>query len=675
MTTTLSEQQVETMFTWGEPKEINTKFGKRFLHKAKGTPEAIALYQENARDLSTLGVQLGDAWRQPGVKELCWWRKPTENQLQQLKAALEASHATDADVQIPAPDGLDYLGYQRAGIAWAMKREGTLIGDEMGLGKTIQAIGLINGTPEIHRALIVCPAGLKLNWYKELRRWLVRKLTVGIASSDVFPTTDIVIINYDILHKYPKRLELYWDLVVIDEAHYCKNPKARRTIQIFGYRPSRAEAKAGKLPIAPMQARRRVAMSGTPMVNRPVELFPIINWLDPKGWPNFWTYAKRYCNAHNNGFGMDLTGASNLEELQEKLRRSIMVRRLKKDVLTELPPKTRQVIELPSEGLECISSEHKALDEMQDKIADLKAAVELAKAGDNEELYRKAVEALTAGCRVGFTEVSKVRHETALAKVPQVVTYLEDALAEGKVILFAHHRDVIDAYMQAFPQAVKIVGGMSPEEKQASADRFMKDPKCDLIIGNETAMGMGWTLTASSRVIFAELDWVPGIISQCEDRAHRIGQKDNVLVTHLVLEGSIDATMAKRIIEKQEVIDRAMDRELATEPVIPIQAATDEAPMGFKQVAEAALALTKEQIAAVHQGLKMLAGMDADHARFRNDMGFSQVDGRIGHSLAHALWLSPKQAVIGRRLVRKYRRQLPEELVATAWGPEQTSTN
>ncbi len=111
------------------------------------------------------------------------------------------------------------MGYQKAGIKYAADREGTLLADEMGLGKTIQAIGLINIRPEIHRVLIIVPAHLKIKWSRELRKWLVRPQSVGIADGSCFPSTDIVIINFQILNKFPKRLEFYWDLVVVDEAH------------------------------------------------------------------------------------------------------------------------------------------------------------------------------------------------------------------------------------------------------------------------------------------------------------------------------------------------------------------------------------------------------------------------------------------------------------------------
>lgn len=152
---------------------------------------------------------------------------------------LAASRATDADIEVPSPDGLSYLPYQRAGIAFADARPGVLIGDEMGLGKTQQSIGLMNLHPEYRKILIICPANLKVNWHRELKRWLVDDYYISICHTKYpFPKySNIVIINYDILHKYERELRAQdWDLLVIDEAHYIKNKSSRRSKAVYGYK-------------------------------------------------------------------------------------------------------------------------------------------------------------------------------------------------------------------------------------------------------------------------------------------------------------------------------------------------------------------------------------------------------------------------------------------------------
>ena len=180
-------------------------------------------------------------------------REEIENALHGAEESLEESRATDAEIDIPSPEGLEYLPFQRAGIAYAMKRPATLIGDEMGLGKTIQVCGLINQTKP-DNVLVICPASLKVNWQRELEKWLVDDYSIGIASGKDLPETDILIINYDILGKYRKSLgKQHWDLGVADEAHYIKNSKAQRS----------------KLVVELLQgADRRVLLTGTPIVNR-----------------------------------------------------------------------------------------------------------------------------------------------------------------------------------------------------------------------------------------------------------------------------------------------------------------------------------------------------------------------------------------------------------------------
>ena len=583
---------------------------------------------------------------------------------------LNASSAKDAKISVPAPKGLEYMPFQRAGIAFGMGRDNVLIGDEMGLGKTIQAIGLINAS-EAKRVLIVCPASLRLNWKNELENWLTADLSIGIAQGKKYPTADVTIINYDIIHTHADALRAQeWDVMIADEIHYCKNEKARRTQFTLGY--TKSEKKNGNwedvVKVAPIPAKKRVFLTGTPIANRPIELWPIVNALGV--FDNFWGYAKRYCNAHKNQWGWDFTGSSNLSELQEMLRTEVMVRRLKKDVLTDLPAKIRQVIEIPANGASAfVTAEREAWDEWEDKITDLRAAVELAKASDDPADYEQAINALREGLQVAFGEMSKMRHETAVAKIPHIVNHLEEVLQEkDKVVVMAHHHSVIDGLSEELSDAeikhVTLTGKDSLTARQAAVDAFQEDAEVKVFIGSIQAAGVGITLTAASHVIFAELDWVPANLSQAEDRCHRIGQTDSVLVQHLVLEGSMDANMAKKIVEKQHVIDTALDKDIPEFkiPTIPT-VETTETPR--KKIEEAAAKLTPEQIEAIHMGLQELAEM-CDGAREIDGMGFNKFDTAIGKSLAGAIKLSPKQAALGHRLVRKYRRQLPEGILSEA---------
>jgi SWI/SNF-related matrix-associated actin-dependent regulator 1 of chromatin subfamily A len=576
---------------------------------------------------------------------------------------MKASRAVDAvGIDLPVPDGLAYRPFQKAGIAYGASKPGVLIADEMGLGKTVQAIGIANlmGTAA-KPVLIVCPASLKLNWQREWARWSTTKMSVAVVSgkSGDLPKADVVIINYDLITARQEQLSaVKWGLLIADEAHYAKNPGAKRTKALFG-----ANFKGG------ISAVKRVFLTGTPMPNRPFEMWPLVAALDPTGLgAHEYKFKMRYCapekiHVPGRGYVTQFKGASNLEELQAKLRSSIMVRRLKSEVLTELPPKTRQIVPfaIDSAGTaKLVEGELKAFA----KYEALERAIEDAKA----QGFADKVAKLNDQLNVAFAEMSDCRVQVALAKLPQVVEALEDAIESGKVICFAHHQVVVQKIMAHFGErAVKVDGSMKMAERQASVDRFQKDDSVRLFVGSIYAASEGLTLTASSHVVFAELDWVPAKMSQAEDRAHRIGQIDNVLVQHLVLDNSLDARMAKTLIEKQEVIDRALDRE------IPVKEQTQAVPKVLPPVVkreEKKPVDTKisrdfpaARIAAIHEGLKILAGLDFDRATELNGVGFNKLDNQIGHSLAKAIELSPRQAALGYRIVCKYHRQLGAELM------------
>lgn len=422
---------------------------------------------------------------------------------------------------ILCPIGHTYLPYQQQGIEFAATRSSVLIADEMGLGKTVQAIGWMNAHPEIESVLVVCPATLKINWRREIDRWLVS------------PVVEVEIINYDVLHKLD--MGNVYDLVILDEAHYIKSPDARRSM-------------AAKQ----IQARHRIALTGTPILNRPVELYGILQWLKPSLFTDKAKkqFERRYCAGHLKTlrFGRrvkkvwDATGASNLDELRYKLN-GLMIRRLKADVLKELPPKRRQIIELSREDISWVRD-----------LAIAKAEEELA--------YDIQVKGLDDTVTAKWDQLSKLRLETAMAKLPAATQVIFDAIENsGKVVVFAHHHDVIDYLVEKLPRAVRVDGRMGQDERQVSVDRFQNDPMVKVFVGQIQAAGVGLTLTAASHVIFVELDWTPGLVSQAEDRCHRIGQKASVLVQHLVLEDSLDAKMAKALVKKQEIIERALDAQ------------------------------------------------------------------------------------------------------------------
>jgi len=439
------------------------------------------------------------------------------------------------------------MPFQITGISFALDHSATLNADEMGLGKTIQAIGVLNADDSIKNCLVVCPAFLKINWEREIKKWCTRRISITIISghkpcaiSDT-PTTRLAIISYDILWYHRSWVDkIDWDLLVVDEAHYCKTIGAQRTVAVLGGKPKKPRKKgkrsAPATALPPIAARRRLFLTGTPILNRPVDLWPIVKSLDPDDLgKRFLLFAYRYCKPRRTHWGMDYSGSSNLGELGEKLSR-FMIRRLKKDVLTQLPEKQRQVIELPNGGFqELIDKEFRAY--------------------DTYEHYLK--EGQTKMRQISFTELSKHRHELALKKVPQVIEHLKDCLTAGPVVCFAYHKDVIDEVARAFRGCKVITGATEMAVRQVYIDSF-QDGRADLIIGNIKAMGVGCNLTRSQHVVFAELDWTPAVMSQAEDRCHRIGQHGKLLIQHLVLAGSLDAKMIRVLVKKQETIRKIL---------------------------------------------------------------------------------------------------------------------
>jgi len=239
-----------------------------------------------------------------------------------------------------------------------------------------------------------------------------------------------------------------------------------------------------------------------------------------------------------------------------------------------LPPKTRQVIEMPANGAsKAVKDELEAYARLQEDVEALKVRVEQARETKNSDEYAEAVKALKHGMGAAFTSMATVRREVAEKKAKHVIAFLEDAVeSSGKVIFFAHHKAMISQVVDAFGDACVSITGDTPQmARQGIVDRFQNDESVKLFVGSIRACSEGITLTAASHVIFGELDWTPAKVSQAEDRAHRIGQTETVLVQHLVLEGSLDALMARALVEKQEVIDAALDADLPTqiEPVLP----------------------------------------------------------------------------------------------------------
>jgi SNF2 family DNA or RNA helicase len=521
-----------------------------------------------------------------------------------------------------------------------------LIADEMGLGKTIQAIGLLNALPDPFRVLIICPASLRLNWARECSRWLTRSYETTVVT-DGKPVRvlargpQLVIVNYDRLGKLPALSAASWDVLILDEAHYVKNPDAARSQKVY------ALAKC---------ARRVVALTGTPILNRPRELQPILAMLDSESWGDFMRYAFRYCDPSQNEYGWDFNGASHLDELQEKLRASVMVRRLKADVLNELPAKRRSFVPLFIKNYRDTTKAAKILDRLQ-TLAELQAlATEIGDAKGAAEYEDETDRQLG----VAFTSMSTYRRQLGRAKIPSAIEYILELLESGinKVVVFAHHKDVIEALRTRFGQeSVSIDGSTLLAARQRAVDAFQGDPSVHVFVGNILAAGVGITLTAASHVVIVESDWVPANMTQAEDRCHRIGQHDMVQVHLLTVPGSLDEYILEKVVSKQAIADQALDHRPTRKAIEAVSRPAKTGNASPPITVDPALRL------ALLAGLRAVAD-NCDGAVKQDGAGFNRVDSSFGQALARRSDLTDRQYHAALKMLRKYKRQVPEEIQA-----------
>jgi len=444
---------------------------------------------------------------------------------------LEISQAVDADIKIEGlSKDLELMPFQKAGVKYAVNKKRTIIADEVGLGKTVQAIATVQKT-DTYPVLVVCPAFLKLNWRKEYRKWLEEDLDItiidGRENDKIKKDSDVYIINYSIIHHnidILKKLNLRG--LIVDESHYIKNHKAKRT---------KAVQKLAKN----MDFDVRLLLSATPIKNRPKELIAqlkVLDKLDSMG--GFWRFVHRYCNAHKTAFGLDVDGASNLEELHERLRTECMIRREKKNVLEELPPVNRTSIPIE------ISNMSEYRDAERDIIDYIR----------RNSGTKKAYKAMKAEMIV---RLNKLRGLSAKGKLDEVEKWINDFLETGeKLIVFAHHKSVTEELADRF-DALKITGNTSDEQKDEAVEAFQNNPDEKLIVISLQAGSEGITLTEASNVAFVEFGWTPTDHEQAEGRAYgRLNDIHGLNSYYFTAEDTIDEYVLNMIEEKREVISK-----------------------------------------------------------------------------------------------------------------------
>jgi SWI/SNF-related matrix-associated actin-dependent regulator 1 of chromatin subfamily A len=441
--------------------------------------------------------------------------------------------------------------YQREGIAYGLDKKRLIIGDEPGLGKTLQSIGIVD-TADAYPCLVICPSSLKINWQREFEKFTDKKaLVLDNSTRTTWPYLlkmamyHVAVVNYESLRKF-----FVWDIkggksfrlkdvvfcphirmfrsIIIDESHRVKDPAAQQTIFTKGIT-------TGKEWI--------ILLSGTPVVNRPEDLvaqLSIMGRLQEFGGRT--KFMADYCTDPKD---KKAEPAIPLSVLSDTLYANCMIRREKAKVLPQLPDKTRvdlyvDISNMPEYNL---------------AAADLAAYLSQYTGCTDWEIRSKMrMEAL-----VRFMTLRKL---ATLGKVAQAVDFIRTFLENGKkLIVFCSLHEVVDQLLQFFPKAVTVTGRDTAANKQASVDAFQDNPDTMLIICSIKAAGVGLTLTASSNVAFIELAWTYADCCQCEDRAHRIGQKDNVTCYYLLGRGTIDQTVYSLIHRKKSIAAEIMNAD------------------------------------------------------------------------------------------------------------------
>ncbi|NXE88987.1 SMAL1 protein, partial [Menura novaehollandiae] len=447
----------------------------------------------------------------------------------QLQKSPSQTDIPDADLSVvDSKIVTSLMPFQREGVNFAIFRNGRLLlADDMGLGKTIQAICIAAYYQQEWPLLVVTPSSVRFTWAEAFHRWLPSlspgSTNVIVSGKDNLTGSLINIISFDLLSRMDKQLKSTFQVVIVDESHFLKNTKTARC--------------QAAMPLL-KAAKRVILLSGTPAMSRPAELYTQIAAVQPTFFPQFHSFGLRYCDARKMPWGWDYSGSSNLTELKILLEESIMIRRLKSDVLSQLPAKQRKMVVVAPEG---ISAKTKAV-----------LAAEAKKMAKGYESKQQEKEALL----VFFSR-------TAEAKIRSVVEYILELLESGnnKFLVFAHHKIMLDAVVEELKKKrvehIRIDGSTSSAERQSLCQKFQFSDKQAVAVLSLTAANMGLTLSAADLVVFAELFWNPGILIQAEDRAHRIGQTSSVNVHYLVAKGTADDYLWPMIQEKIKVLGEA----------------------------------------------------------------------------------------------------------------------
>ena len=425
------------------------------------------------------------------------------------------------------------MDHQKLAIEKLVANERFILADDMGLGKTTSTViaSLESGSKKI---LVICPASLKINWYREIQNYTDR--SISIVEGKKWESADFVIVNYDIIKNFHDSenvensviVKENFDLVIIDEAHYIQNKKAART-QLC----NDVANKIGKVWL----------LTGTPLTSRPINYFNLLELVDSPVAQNWMAYVRRYCDGFQFRAGnrkiWNVNGSSNLEELRDRTQHTIL-RRLKEEIL-DLPDKIITPIYL-----------------------NLKSDTYKALMGEYFDWYRNNEESKSLALQ--FSKLMKVRQIISQEKIKNTIEIANSSIdQEKKVIIFTNFTDTLNQFVDYFKKdCVYLDGSCSKNQRQEAVDRFQNDDKVKVFVGNLKAAGVGITLTAAEVVIMNDLSFVPSDHSQAEDRAYRIGQNKGVSIYYPIFENTIEGKIYDILSRKKNIFETVMGDNIDT---------------------------------------------------------------------------------------------------------------
>lgn len=497
-----------------DPNEAIMVFGAHKTKKLKDVPK------------NYWGWFLTQSWRDswPGYREYAQSRVmqgSPSNEEREILANLppiENYKPTEEELKLIdslTPAGITLYNYQREGVPilfnTAKTHRNQILGDEMGLGKTCQAI-LFSDLVDARKILVICTASLRLKWIREFNKFskVERSFLPLTEGKTPYRGEEVVITSYALATSLDWLTTIEWDLIIVDEFQALKKWKSARTQKILRH-------------LEP-KAKRNLYMSGTPMPKEIIDIQPVLSVCsdDAKDFHNF---GNRFCYKRSNGYTTEYIGKRNEAELQ-RLLAPVMLRRLKKDVLPDLPPKTYTYM-----PIECDNAEARRIAEESLKYTE--AALDSLHKGSSPT-----------------GELATIRRQLGLLKIPGTLRIVEEILEEKqKLVLMAYHIDVLTALSTELTKKKisneVIRGATSPKDRDAYQQAFQSTEHPQVILGQIVAAGAGIDLTAADTLIVVEQDWVPANLQQAEDRIHRIGQLANAQILTLGIQGSLDDIMYK----------------------------------------------------------------------------------------------------------------------------------